>query len=106
MTKELVRFMCLHCPHSEASLRKDGTCGGLDAAGDTCECPQFVPDRQRPVAKQKKPERRACDWLTSKLEKLGEIGLQAYLDNSGRNIDERWALVADVILRAAKRKRM
>lgn len=42
-------FKCLHCPHSKYSLRKDGTCAGLDAAGDTCECDQYVPDRTRPV---------------------------------------------------------
>lgn len=42
-------FMCLHCPHSKYSLRPDGTCGGLDAAGDICDCPQYVPDKSRPV---------------------------------------------------------
>jgi hypothetical protein len=47
--KVVDNFMCLHCPHSKYSLRDDGTCGGLDAAGDTCECPQYVPDKSRPV---------------------------------------------------------
>lgn len=37
---------CAHLPHS----RQDGRpCGSLDAAGDTCDCPEYIPDRLNPV---------------------------------------------------------
>jgi transcription elongation factor Elf1 len=42
-------FMCRYCPHSKYSLREDGTCAGVDAAGDICDCPQYVPDKMSPV---------------------------------------------------------
>ena len=42
-------FICLYCPHSKYSLREDGTCAGVDAAGDVCDCPQYVPDKRCPV---------------------------------------------------------
>lgn len=50
-TKKLManNFMCMHCPHSKYSLREDGTCAGVDAAGDICDCDQYVPDMRHPV---------------------------------------------------------
>lgn len=49
-------YYCLHCPHSGAMHGGPKmSCGGLDGAGDTCDCGPFVPDLSRPPMEERKP---------------------------------------------------
>ncbi len=48
-------YYCLHCPHSGAMHSgPQMKCGGLDAAGDTCDCSPFVADLLRSPMEERK----------------------------------------------------
>jgi len=51
-------YYCLHCPHSGAMHSGPRMrCGGLDAAGDTCDCEPFVAATSSLPMEERKPSK-------------------------------------------------
>ena len=62
--KKVPNYYCLHCAHSGAMHSgamhsgPEMKCGGLDAAGDVCDCSPFVADLGRKPMPENKPTKK------------------------------------------------
>src|ERR1700731_2613544 len=96
--KKAPNYYCQRCPHSGALHRGiHGECKGLDAAGDTCDCAPFIPDRtQPPMEEPKKPRKPRIkkDWARKQAEQT--------LNGVFNNKDAQVRAVAAALRRAHK----
>lgn len=97
--KKQPNYYCMHCPHSGAMHQGPKLrCGGLDAAGDVCDCAPFAADLQvPPMEEPKKPRKKRVkmDWAHEQAART--------LDKVFSNKDNQIQAVAQALRRAYKK---
>lgn len=105
MKKNQPNYYCLHCPHS-GLMHGGGRCGGLDAAGDTCDCDQFVPDTHRaPMEPYKAPPKitkKQKNWVVATIESEGLDYTFRYYSTFEEIKDPKFRSLVEAYVKASK----
>jgi hypothetical protein len=93
--KKIPNYYCLNCVHSGAvHSGPKMRCGGLDAAGDTCDCSPFVADIHRPPMKEstrtRKKAKRTAEKKVTRYRIMSD-GDHDYFISVGKELEfEAW----------------